>query len=238
MNHSPNAAHTPVFSPTSTQRLAMTIGLLIVAILAFAPVAILGPAIGWPASLGNPAATQLAAIAAKPQAVTLGYALYGLYSLAIAVVAIVVAWRVVGLRGPVAAMIVTFGALSAFARLIGILRWLTVMPTLATAHAVGDANARTNIEQIFSAITSYGGGIGELLGVALLGGLWLTIAMFAAIQNKSLPTWLSVFGLISGVLQLALFLPALGIASPVPIAIAVTVFVLWLAAFALTLARK
>jgi Domain of unknown function (DUF4386) len=226
------------YTPTSMQRIAMTIGLLLVAVLAFAPVAILGPAIGWPASLGNPAAEQLTAIAAKPQAVTLGYALYGLYSLAIAVVAIVVTWRVNGLRGPLAAMIVTFGALSAFARLIGILRWLTVMPKLATAHAAGDATTRTSVELIFTAITSYGGGIGELLGVALFGGLWLLIAMAAAIRNRSLPTWLSVFGLLAALLQLTLFLPALGIVSPVPIAAAVIVFLLWLATFAINLARS
>ncbi len=226
------------YAPSSVTRIGIALGLFIVAVLSFAPVVILGSAIGWPASLGNPAAAQLTAIAAKPQAVALGYALYALYSLAIAFVAVVVAWRVTGLRGPVASLIIVFGALSAIARLIGILRWLTVMPALAVTHAGGDAVTRTNIEQIFSAINSYGGGIGELLGVALFGGLWLVIAMLAAIAKRSLPMWLSGFGLLAGVLQLALILPTLGIALHVPIAAAVTVFVLWLFSFAAFVARK
>jgi hypothetical protein len=220
------------------QRYLLAAFLVIVALLAFAPVGILGPAIGWPASLRNPAATQLSAIAANAEAVTFGYGVYALYSLAILPVAVIVAWRVTGLRGPWAALIVGFGALSAIARLIGILRWLTVMPTLAKSHASGDAATQSTTEQIFNAVNAYGGGIGELLGVALFGGLWLLFAMIAAVRNAQLPLWLSVLGLIAALMQLALFLPALGIASPVPVAIAVTIFVIWLLAFTVVLARR
>jgi hypothetical protein len=217
---------------TRTTRIGLALFLLIEALLAFAPVAILGPAIGWPASLRNPAAQQLTAIAAAPSALVLGYGVYLLYSLAIAPVAIVVAWRVTHLRGPMAAMIVAFGALSAIARAIGILRWLTVMPALAVSYAAADAPTRATIEAVFNALNSYGGGIGELLGMALFGGLWLLLAMIAAIQSKRLPLWLSAFGIVAALLQLALFAPALGVAAPVPVAMAVTVFVLWLIAFA------
>ncbi len=211
---------------------------LLTALLAFAPVGILGPAIGWPASLRNPAATQLAAIAAKADAVALGYGVYALYSLAILPVAVIVAWRVCDFRGPLAATVIGVAALSALARLIGILRWLTVMPELAKSHAAGDATVQATTVQIFSAINAYGGGIGELLGVALLGGLWLLLAMIGAIRNGSLPLWLSVFGLVSALLQLALVLPAVGIATPVPVAIAVTSFALWLIAFAVVFVRS
>jgi Domain of unknown function (DUF4386) len=217
---------------TRTTRIGLALFLLIEALLAFAPVAILGPAIGWPASLRNPAAQQLTAIAAAPSALVLGYGVYLLYSLAIAPVAIVVAWRVTHLRGPMAAMIVSFGALSAIARAIGILRWLTVMPALAVSYAAADAPTRATFEAVFNALNSYGGGIGELLGVALFGGLWLLIAMIAAIQSKCLPLWLSAFGIVAALLQIALVAPALGVATPVPVAMAVTVFVLWLIAFA------
>lgn len=224
------------FTPTQarSRRLQIWLALLIVieAVLAFAPLAILGPAIGWPASLRNPASQQLAAIANAPIALSLGYGVYLLYSLAIAPLAIFVAWRVTDLRGPMAAMIVAFGALSALARALGILRWLTVMPALATAYASADGASRAMIETTFVALNSYGGGIGELLGVALFGGLWLLLAMIAAISSKRLPLWLAAFGIGSALLQLALFAPALGLASPLPVAIAVSVFVAWLLALA------
>jgi hypothetical protein len=220
------------------QRFLIAFFLFVVALLAFAPVAILGPAIGWPASLGNPAAAQLAAIAANAGAITLGYGVYALYSLAITPVAVLVAWRVTGLRGQWAALIVSFGALSTLARLIGILRWLTVMPVLAKSHATGDAITQIMTEQIFSAINAYGGGIGELLGVALFGGLWLLLAMIAALRNAQLPKWLGVFGLIVALMQLLLFLPALGLSSPIPVAVAVTTFVIWLMTFAIVIVFK
>jgi Domain of unknown function (DUF4386) len=224
--------------PSPVLRIGLAVFLLIEALLAFAPVAILGPAIGWPASLRNPAAQQLTAIAAAPGALTLGYGVYLLYSLAIAPVAIVVAWRVSGLKGPMAALIVTFGALSAFARAIGILRWLAVMPALAVTYGTADITTRATMETLFNALNSYGGGIGELLGVALFGGLWLLFAMIAALRSKRLPRWLAGFGLISAALQLVLFAPAIGFASPVPVAIAVSVFALWLMAFAAHVLRS
>jgi hypothetical protein len=62
------------FVASKTHRLYIALTFVIVAILSIAPVLILGPAIGWPASLSQPAATQLGSIAAKPDAVTFGYA--------------------------------------------------------------------------------------------------------------------------------------------------------------------
>lgn len=220
-------------------RFGIALFLIIEALLAFAPLAILGPAIGWPASLRNLAAQQLAAIAAAPAALSLGYSIYLLYSLAILPVAVIVAWRVTGLNGKLSALIVALGALSALSRVIGILRWLTVMPMLATSYAAADPATRVAIELTFSAINSYGGGIGEVLGVALFGGLWLAVAMLAASgmsgRARTLPRWLIIFGGASALLQMALALPAFGIAMHVPVAGAVTAFVLWLIAFAVQL---
>lgn len=213
-------------------KIGIALCLVLEALLAFAPIAVLGAAIGWPASLRNSAAQQLTAIAAAPGALALGYGLYLLYSLAVAPVAIFVAWRVASFKGPMAAMIVAFGTLSALTRGLGILRWLTVMPVLATSYVAADVSGRANIETVFTALNSYGGGIGELFGVALFGGLWLLVAMIAALKFRRLPVWLAGFGLIAAMLQLALFVPAFGMASPVPVAIAVSLFAVWLMAFA------
>ena len=82
--------HASGHPPPMSWPMKLGIGLFLVleALLAFAPIAVLGPAIGWPASLRNSAAQQLTAIAAAPSALALGYGLYLLYSLAIAPVAI------------------------------------------------------------------------------------------------------------------------------------------------------
>ena len=78
-----------------------------------------------------------------------------------------------------------------------------------------------------------------MLGVALFGGLWFAVAMLAASgmsgRARTLPRWLIIFGGASALLQMALALPAFGIAMHVPVAGAVTAFVLWLIAFAVQL---
>jgi hypothetical protein len=207
-------------------------GLLIAAaVLSFLPIAILGPAIGWPASLRAPAAQQLTAIAAAPAAVALGYAVYLLYSVLILPVMTLLAWRCSGsLAKPIAVMVVTFAAISVLARGIGILRWLTAMPAMAKQHAAADPAGKQVLETVFTTLTTYGGGIGELLGVSLFMALSLGLAMLAAWTGKTLPRWLAAFGMVSALLLFALFLPTIGIAVQVPIAVAATVLAVWMIA--------
>jgi hypothetical protein len=201
------------------------------AVLSFLPIAILGPAIGWPASLRAPAAQQMTAIAGAADAVAAGYGVYLMYSLLILPVMLLLAQRVSGsLARPVAMLIVGFAALSVLARSIGILRWLTVMPALAAQHGAADPARKQVIETVFSALTAYGGGIGELLGVSLFMGLSLGLAMLAAWSARTLPRWLAAFGLVSALLLLSLFLPALGVAVRVPIALAGTALSAWMLA--------
>ncbi len=205
--------------------------LIAVGLLSFAPLLILGSAIGWPASLGSPAVQQLAAIARAPQAVAAGYGVYLLYSVLILPVMVVVA-RIAfgGLANAGAVVVVGFAALSALSRSIGILRWLTVMPQLAQQHALGNANERGNIELVFQAVNSWGGGIGELLGVSLFMGLSLGTAMVAAWQSRSMPRLLVMLGLVTTLLLLGLFLPAVGLSVKVSVAAAVSALSLWMLA--------
>jgi Domain of unknown function (DUF4386) len=213
------------------------------ALLSFAPMLILGPAIGWPASLGRPAAEQLTAIAAAPGAVQMGYAVYLLYSLLIAPVFILLAARLLkGQAGRVSAALLSvcaLFALSCLARCIGILRWLTVMPMLATNHATADATGKTQIELIFSAITVYGGGIGELLGVSIFMACALGVLCAAAWRQRSLPAWLTASGLLSSALLLGMALPVLSpMTLRVPVALAVTGLTLWMLAAAVWVWRR
>lgn len=207
----------------------LAVFLIVEALLAIAPMAVLGPAIGWPASLGAPAAQQLAAIGRAPEAVTLGYSIYLLYSLLIAPLMIWMASRVFGdLRHPVAITVAALGALSALARAIGILRWLTVMPLLAQAHAVAPAADRAALEQLFGALHAYGGGIGELLGVSLLMAASLGTLCVAAWMQRRMPAWLVLLGLITTVALASLAFPALGLGPAAPTAVAVSLLSAWM----------
>ena len=227
------AERRPLETSASTNGATRGLGALLIAdaLLSFAPLAILGPAIGWPASLGRPAAEQLAAIHANAGMVALGYGVYLLYSILVAPVMIGLAAKVFGgLQRPVAATVAAFGALSALARAIGILRWLTVMPALATAHAVADPATRGQIELVFTAVTAYGGGIGEVLGVALFMALALGTLCVAALRSGGMPRWLAGLGLASTALLAGLLLPVFGAAGVVPVAAAVSLLSVWMLA--------
>ena len=200
-------------------------------LLSFAPLAVLGSAIGWPASLRKPAAEQLAAIAASPDAVALGYGLYLLYSVRVAPVMIVLSARTLGgLNRPAACVVAAFATMSALARAVGILRWLTVMPALATAHAAADPAARWQLERIFDAVTVYGGGIGEVLGVSLLMAASVATLCAGALRQHALPTWLAALGLIAAAALAGMALPTLGLPLAVPTAAAVSLLSVWMLA--------
>jgi hypothetical protein len=232
---------TPAHTSSTPSSPARGLGLLLIAeaLLSFAPVLILGAAIGWPASLDKPAAEQLAAIGANADAVALGYGLYLLYSILVAPLMIGMAARCFGgLHGPLAMTVAAFGALSALARAIGILRWLTVMPALASSYAAADPAARAQIELVFSAITEYGGGIGEMLGVSLFMALSLGTLCVAALVCGGLPRWLAALGGVSAAMLAALALPALRIEVHMPVAAAVSVLSLWMLAAGVWLLRQ
>jgi Domain of unknown function (DUF4386) len=225
--------------PGKVSTVGIGVLLIVEALLSFAPVVILGAAIGWPASLGKPASDQLAAIAAHPSAVAAGYAVYLVYSILVAPVMIGLASRAFGgLHRPLAATVAAFGALSALARSIGILRWLTVMPVLATAHGSADPAMRAQIELLFTGLTTYGGGIGEILGVSIFMSAALGCLSWGALLSRTMPVWLALAGLLSAALLGALVLPVLGGPQMVPVAIAVSVLSGWMLAAGIWMLRS
>jgi hypothetical protein len=217
------------------------LGALLVAqgLLALAPMAILGPAIGWPASLDNAPGEQLAAIAGAPQAVAAGYGVYLLYSVLIGPMMIALAARLMGgLQQPAAALVAVFAGLSVLARSIGILRWLTVMPVLATAWTAGDAATRADLERVFLAVNEFGGGVGELLGVGLFMAIALGTLVAVAWRRAALPGWLAALGALSAALLAGLILPSVGVPVQVPMAAAVSTLSLWMLATGVWLLRR
>jgi hypothetical protein len=227
------AAQDAPANPAPRRNVGLGLMLVADALLSFAPVVILGAAIGWPASLDKPAAEQLGAIASQPAVVAWGYAVYLLYSMLVAPVMIGLASRTFGgLNGAVAATVAAFAALSALARSIGILRWLTVMPMLAAAHAGAGADPvlRHQIEWLFKGLTDYGGGVGEVLGVSVLMAASLGTLSVAALARGGMPRWIASLGVVSALLLAALSLPVVGGPEIVPIAAAVSVLSVWMLA--------
>lgn len=127
-----------------------------------------------------------------------------------------------GLASPLGMTVAAFATLSALARAIGILRWLTVMPGLAVAHAVADPAARVRIELVFDALTAYGGGIGEVLGVSLFMALALGLLAIGVLRRGGLPTWVAAFGLVAALGLGAPMLPLFGAPDLMPVAVAVS----------------
>lgn len=221
-------------SPSSPSNRWIATLLLIEVLLSFAPSLVLGPTIGWPMSLRLPAEAQLTAIAAHPTATALGYSLYLTYSVLITPLMIILTAKILGsLQRPLALTIVIFASLSTLARTLGILRWLSVMPLLATNYGTANTASREQIDLVFAALHSYGGSVGEVLGVGLFMAIAMTLLCIGAAKQKTLPLWSIALGLVTALMQFMLALPAFGIPFKLPPAIAAITLMCWMLVTAL-----
>ncbi|MFE5854263.1 DUF4386 domain-containing protein [Streptomyces sp. NPDC056500] len=214
--------------------------LVVEGLLIFVPMVVLGNAIGWPASLDDPAATALPRLLDEESAVRAGYAVYLAYSVLFLPVAV---WTTRVLTGgtdsPLSRVAIGFAVASTLARTIGISRWLLAMPGLAEAH--GDASSPAVREAVavqYQVLNDFGGGIGEVLGVSLFAVGWLVCTMVAARRADTAPRWLLIAG----------FLAAAGLALPLAeiagvdvgaaTSIGTSLLHLWFLAAAITLLRR
>lgn len=182
-------------------------------LLLFVPLIVLGAAIEWPASLGDPASVALPRLLENEGAVRIGYVAYLAYSVLFAVTVILLlryaeSRRAIGLGSLIAA----FAIASTIARSIGIVRWLAPMPDLADAYsAAGSETERASIAVTFEALNSYGGTIGEVLGVSIFAALAIGLLSMATLRNRIFPAWVSVFGLIAALAVLVTAVDLLGV---------------------------
>ncbi len=194
----------------SSQKIARAAAVLaaLQTLLFLVPMAVLGQAIGWPASLRLPATEILPLIAGQANAVLIGYGAYLTVSLALIPLAFAMrAWLatigVVGWHSDAAAFV---GAGAGLFKTLGIVRWLSVMPMLAGEYKAADQSARQVIELSYRTINAYAGAVGELLGVQLLSGIWLVAIGFALRQADK--NWLGLAGIVLGTMFMATALRA------------------------------
>lgn len=99
----------------------------------------------------------------------------------------------------------TLGVISGIAQIIGLLRWVFVVPVLANTYvASADSATREASKVVFLAIHQFGGvllgeHIGQLFTIA-----WMVMMATAFKQIRLLPPWVSWFGYAAG----AFYLPA------------------------------
>ena len=170
-------------------------------LLIFIPTFVLGAAINWPDSLDDPASIALPRLLENEGAVRAGYFAYLVYSILFAVSIALLSELVFGKNaGILMRIVIALVIASALARSIGIIRWLVPMYDLADLwNGATTEEQRYTISTTFDALNSYGGTIGEILGVSIFAALAILLLSIGNLRQKTLPNWFSVFGLISAV---------------------------------------
>lgn len=190
---------------------------------------ILGMSINWPASLDEPASVILPLLLQNAGAVNAGYFAYLIYSILFFFVILFMARLVAGNETLSTTLKVAVGlsALSALARSLGIVRWLSVMPALAGLYVGASAETQATVAVVYEAFNAYGGTIGEALGVGLFAGLAMFALSIAMLQTSGAPKWLSIFGLVAAVSVTLQSLELFGIDMGALITVLVAVLQFW-----------
>ena len=213
--------------------------LLLQPVLMFFAFFVLSSSINWPASLEEPARVNLPLIVEQREAVILGYGSYFLYSLLILPLSITLYFALKGREAsPLLAVAAGFGVISALARVLGIGRWLFLMPFLAEIYGdpASDGATRAAVEVAYASFNEYAGGIGEIVGVALTGALWVGLTSVALLRSERFPSWLGILGLLSAGILLAGLSPVLGLdLGPLVAILGVNVYLVWTIALAVVL---
>ena len=169
---------------------------LIGAGLGIAALVVLGQAIGWPGILREPPSIVFPRIDANRTAMLLGYSFYLLSSLAMIPVAFALRERFVaaGINTAVADSVTFFGAAGAILKTLGIVRWLSAMPLLATQYAAATTpEARSTFEVAYLSLNGYAGSVGELLGVQLVSGIWMASVSILLLRHLQM-VWIALLG--------------------------------------------
>jgi hypothetical protein len=209
-------------------------------LLIFVPTFVLGAAIGWPGSLSDPADIALPRLAENEGAVQLGYGAYLLYSVLFAVTITLIA-RVVenDLTKGIRRLVIGFAVASALARSIGIVRWLAPMPELADAYnQAGDDAQRYTISTVYEALNSYGGTIGEALGVGLFAAISIGFLSVGLLRSRAIPRWAAVWGVVSAVALAVSVVEMFGVDAGPLLTVTVTIAQLWFLAFGVWLLAR
>jgi hypothetical protein len=115
------------------------------------------------------------------------------------IAAAVLVGQVLGFGG-IVLVATTFGVLAGLVQMLGLLRWVYLVPALARAQAdptLGPEQREVNVA-VFHALHQYlGVGVGEHLGY-LFTGIWSVLIGIGVTQAAAIPTWLGWPGIVIG----------------------------------------
>jgi Domain of unknown function (DUF4386) len=213
---------------SSTYRLA---GFFVIfqAILFFVPLGVLGTSIGWPANLDLPASHNLPLVLSQANNVKIGYSTYLVYSLLFFPAMFVTAQAITG-KMPMRTTLkiaVGFALASTLARTLGIIRWLSVMPVLATKFDKGDAATKDQVSLVYDAFNSYAGSVGEILGVFLFAAIAIALISVSMLKSSRFPKWLAFTGIASACGFAALSMEMFGLDLGAYIAPVSVIYLVW-----------
>jgi Domain of unknown function (DUF4386) len=178
-------------------------GMFVVGAVAFATAAtVLSSTFNWPDILREPASVVLPTFAAGGTSlIWTWFAVAWTYAI-LAIPILLLPW-VLDLRDNPALRVATYaGATSVILSLIGFLRWVFVVPPLASSYVAGDATTKAAVDAAWTAQHQYGGALlGEHLGELLAIGWSITLCVII-IRTRLLPFWLGVTGLVVSVIYL------------------------------------
>jgi len=174
--------------------------LLIVAPLWFnATFALLGRRFDYPDILRRPAPEILDRFHAGGSSLILLWWLFMLSGLLL-ISAVVLLGQAMGLSG-IVPLAVTVGVLAGLVQMLGLLRWVYLVPSLARMDADPglESGQREATLTVFRAMNQYlGVGVGEHLGY-LFTGIWSVLIGVAVVDRELLPDWTGWIGIVVGV---------------------------------------
>jgi hypothetical protein len=173
--------------------------LLIVAPLWFnATFALLGKRFDYPDILRRPATEILDRFRAGGSSLILLWWMFMLSGLLL-IPAVVLLGQALGFTG-VVPLAVTVGVLAGLVQMLGLLRWVYLVPSLArmTADPGLESGQREATIAVFRAMHQYlGVGVGEHLGY-LFTGIWSVLTGVAIVGRELLPAWMGWVGIVVG----------------------------------------
>jgi hypothetical protein len=160
--------------------------------------ALLGKRFNYPDILRKPATEILDRFHAGGSSLILLWWMFMLSGLLL-IPAVVLLGQALGFRG-IVPLAVTIGVLAGLVQMLGLLRWVYLVPSLARINAdpVLEAGQREANVAIFRAMHQFlGVGVGEHLGY-LFTGIWSVLVGVAIIGGELLPMWMGWAGTVVG----------------------------------------
>ncbi len=174
--------------------------LLIVAPLWFnATFALLGKRFDYPDILRRPATEILDRFRAGGSSLILLWWMFMLSGLLL-IPGVVLLGQALGFTG-IVPLAVTIGVLAGLVQMLGLLRWVYLVPSLARMNAdpALESGEREATLAVFRAMHQYlGVGVGEHLGY-LFTGIWSVLTGVAVVGRELLPDWMGWVGIVVGV---------------------------------------